>query len=455
MTRTTAQQAVTVTGEAGGCPPWRQAAEQARQSVPGLEWLTGIRATARARMMERGLPESTEEDWRYTNLASYTKRWGKHLAEPVEVVDPETAENRLPAAAITASGIEVHVVDGLLRSRPVSNAAGLSVQSLRQLAPALQARAEKLLIKPDTTTPDRLVDLNTALLEDAILIATEPGSSVPAPVHVRLQGEASRKVGQPRLLVDLAPNSSLTLILDHSGTGGMLVNAVSQLNVGPGGQLNLIRLQRLPDDGMLLETTELELAEAAVLTVTSIDLGGQLSRQALTVTLAGARADATINGVFLADGQRHIANQTRLLHQAPATTSHEVFRGIADGHGRGVFNGKIVVLPGAAGSNAALTNRNLLLTPTAEIDTKPELEIYVDDVRCSHGATTGQLDASALFYLRSRGIDAAVARQVLTTAFLREGLGGVAIPDLRLQLDSAIQERLGRVPGATAAGVST
>ena len=129
--------------------------------------------------------------------------------------------------------------------------------------------------------------------------------------------------------------------------------------------------------------------------------------------------------------------------ERPRTTSRETFRGIADGCGHGVFNGKIIGLAGAAGSNAALTNRNLLLAATAEIDTKPELEIYVDDVRCSHGATTGQLDMNALFYLRSRGLDPGAARRVLTAAFLRESLSGIAVPELRTWLEAQLEARLG------------
>lgn len=194
------------------------------------------------------------------------------------------------------------------------------------------------------------------------------------------------------------------MIVEHTGAPGALINAVSQLWLGRGSQLNLVRVQALPDDGMLTETVRLELGEAAVATVTSLDFGAVFSRQSLSVVLAGSGAQATIAGLFLADGHRHIDNHTLLEHQAPRTISRESFRGIADQHGHGIFNGKIIVQPGGAGSQAALSNRNLLLTPTAVIHTKPELEIHVDDVRCSHGATTGQLDANALFYLRSRGL---------------------------------------------------
>jgi len=189
-----------------------------------------------------------------------------------------------------------------------------------------------------------------------------------------------------------------------------------------------------------------ELAAGASARVTSIDLGAALSRQAFTVVLAGPGASATIDGLSLADGDRHLHNRTRVEHRAPATTSRETFRGIADGNGRGVFNGSIVVLPGAAGSNAELSNRNLLLAATAEIDTKPELEIYVDDVRCSHGATTGQLDPAALFYLRSRGLDEPAARRLLTAAFLRASLAGVRSPALRARLEALLEARLGGTP---------
>lgn len=450
MTSTATQQA-DATG-VSSLAPWQVAAGQTRHGTPGLDWLAERQAAALVRLAQSGLPSADEEDWRNTSLASYTRRWSEYQSAPRPATVPGSPEAS-PASAAGA-GITVNIVDGLLRSLPARPGPGLTIQSLRQLTPALRSRVESLLQKPDTATPDKLVDLNTALLADATLIATEPGGRPPEPVYVRLRDEGAQAFGQPRLLVDLAPDSHLTLILEYGGGAGALVNAVNQIRLGTGSQLHLIRVQALPDDGMLLETTELVLGESAAVTVTSVDLGGQLSRQALTVILAGARADATVNGLFLADGHRHIDNQTRLLHQAPGTTSREFFRGIADGHGRGVFNGKIVVLPGAAGSNAALTNRNLLLAATAEIDTKPELEIYVDDVRCSHGATTGQLDANALFYLRSRGLDPAVARQVLTSAFLREGLNGIAIPELQARLDAQLQARLTGNPVSTNTGIA-
>ncbi len=436
--------------------PWLLAAERLRLSASGLDWLADRRTAALARVEHFGLPDTSQEDWRYTSLSGFTQRWADHLVATGPTSVPAGTDSPVPLSAtwVAANMFAVDVVDGTLCAPLVGTPPGLTIQSLQRLPTEWRDRVEGLLGptdgQADGLPPDSLVDLNTALLGDVLLIATDPGSCIVMPIHLRLQGTAAPALGQPRLLVDVAPGSQLTLSLEFTGSAGALVNAVTQVCLGRDSQLNLIRVQALPDDGMLTETTRIEVAESASVTVTSVDLGSQLSRQALTVLLAGTGASATVHGLFLADGHRHIDNRTQVEHQAPRTISRESFRGIADDHGHGVFNGRIIVQPGAAGSNAALTNRNLLLTTTAEIDTKPELEIYVDDVRCSHGATTGQLDANALFYLRSRGLDPAAARQILTAAFLRESLNGIAVPELRTRLDAQLQARLQAGPGGEA-----
>lgn len=426
--------------------PWRLAADLVRTDAALQDWPDERRAAALARLDEAGLPDGSGEDWRYTSLKAYGQRWSTYLAAAGPSTGPAipgvTASQ--PVTDLQSVTVHVQVVDGVPGAPAGALPSGLFIGSLRQLPPDRRARAGDLIQRSDSLAPESLVDLNSALVADVIVIATDAGSSLEdTPVHVHLQGSGAPAFSQPRVLVDVAHNSRLTLSLEHSGREGTLANAVTQAWVGQGGHLDLIRVQCLPDDGMLTDTSRIELAAGASVHVTSVDLGSLLSRQSMTVVLAGTGASATVDGLFLADGHRHIDNRTLLEHQAPATTSRESFRGLADGHGRGVFNGKIIVMPGAAGSNAALSNRNLLLAATAEIDTKPELEIYVDDVRCSHGATTGQLDANALFYLRSRGLDPAAARQVLTAAFLREALGHIAPPELRARLEARLEEKLG------------
>jgi len=423
---------------------WEVAAERLRPGTTGLDWLTDRRVAALARLQESGLPDASLEDWRYTSLTRYLQRWKDYLAAAVPTGIADGADAPLPMSGprVAANMFAVEVVNGSLCAPLAGTPPGLTIRSLQQLTPESRIRVESLLREFERSPPDSLIDLNTTLLGDVLLIATDPGSCVNLPIQLHLHCTGGPAFSQPRLLVDVAPGSQVTLSLEHTGDGGALVNAVIQVSLGRDSELNLIRVQSLPDDGMLTETIRIEVGESASVTVTSVDLGSELSRQAMTVMLAGTGASATVHGLFLADGHRHIDNLTRLEHRAPLTTSKESFRGIADDHGHGVFNGKIIVQPGAAGSNAALTNRNLLLTATAEIDTKPELEIYVDDVHCSHGATTGQLDANALFYLRSRGLDPAAARQVLTTAFLRESLNGIAVPELRTRLEAQLQARL-------------
>ncbi len=434
--------------------PWRAAAALARESQPALmDWPADRRAAALARLDASGLPDGSDEEWRYTSLAAYGQRWSAYLAAAGQPASPATpaAAAIHPDAAAQPGTVRVQVVDGVLGGPPAATPPGLFIGSLRDLPPALRARAGNLLRQSDGVPPETLVDLNSALVADVLLIATDAGSNLDGtPVHVDLRGSGSPAFGQPRILVDVARDSRLTLGIEFTGTDGTLANAVTQAWIADGGHLDLVRAQCLPDDGMLTDTSRIELAAGASAKITSVDLGGQLNRQSMTVVLAGAGAAVTLDGLFLADGRRHIDSRTRLEHRAPLTTSRESFRGLADGHGRGVFNGKIIVMPGAAGSNAALSNRNLLLAATAEIDTKPELEIHVDDVRCSHGATTGQLDANALFYLRSRGLDPAMARQVLTGAFLREALGGIAPPALRARLEDRLREKLGGLASASA-----
>jgi Fe-S cluster assembly protein SufD len=424
--------------------PWEVAAERLRTGTTGLDWLAGRRTAALARLQETGLPDASLEDWRYTRLTGYMQRWTDYLAAAGPTAVTDGPDSRVPTSDPSVPGnmFAVEAVNGSLCAPLAGTPPGLTIRSLRQLMPECRIRVEGLLRKFESWPPDSLVDLNTALLGDVLLIATDPGSCIDMPVHVRLHCTGAPAFSHPRLLVDVAPGSQITLSLEHTGNGGALVNAVTQVSLGRHSRLDLIRVQSLPDDGMLTETTRIEVGESASVTLTSVDLGGELSRQAMTVLLAGTGASAAVQGLFLADGHRHIDNLTRLEHQAPLTISRESFRGIASDHGHGVFNGKIIVQPGAAGSNAELATSNLLLTTTAEIDTKPELEIYVDDVRCSHGATTGQLDANALFYLQSRGLDPAAARQVLMTAFLRESLSAIAVPELRTKLDQQLQARL-------------
>lgn len=423
---------------------WQDACLRNRDAVPQLAWLTDLRDAAFSALSHCGLPDSSQEEWRYTNLADYLQRGASALSATAVMAGTsrhdETSGNR--AQLILNDGRPMAGVSG-----DIALPEGIEAHSLRELGPELRARAAGLL---ENNNPagnlSALAALNLALLNDGLYLRSSSAVAT-SPVHLRLTGSGTGMT-QPRLLIDLTPGSHLNLVLEHQGSAGAVANVVTQICCGVGSHLQLLRIQDLPADGMQTETTHIELAQDATLSVTSLDFGGQLVRQDLSVALSGPGASADIHGAFLVDGHRHIDNHTSVDHRSPDTSSREIFHGLATGHGRGVFNGRIVVQPGAVRTVSALNSRNLLLVNTAEIDTKPELEIYTDDVRCSHGATTGQLDANAFFYLRSRGLSPDEARQALITAFLHATLALVVPEDLGAHVAARLQARLTALDGS-------
>lgn len=416
---------------------WEQVLARSGAGTVAPAWLAVARDEARRVLAARGLPTRSEEDWHYTDLQGYAKRGAAYL----EAIADARTGGATPALAVP-DALTLVFRDGVPDAPPASLPAGLHVHRLSELPASLQAEAGQLLrLSPDDELQP-LVALNTALLQDGLLLSTRPQARIPVPVHVACLATGRPVIAQPRLLLDLAPGSSMTLVLEHGGAAGALVNLVVQARCGAGARLEWLRTQALGDDGYLTETLQADLGADAHLTGTTLELGGALSRLELTVRFQGAGAEAALAGASLGDGECHLDTQTRLIHAAPRTTSRQKFRSLAQGRARVICNGKIIVQPGAAGTDASLQSRGLLLSTTAELDTKPELEIRADDVRCSHGATIGQLDANALFYLRSRGLDAGTARQLLVNAFLREVLENVGNGALRETLDTRLQQRL-------------
>jgi Fe-S cluster assembly protein SufD len=249
-------------------------------------------------------------------------------------------------------------------------------------------------------------------------------------------------VGQPRVRLSLAGGSHLSVVLLATGGSATTSNAVVEVDAEAGSVLHLVQLHEGAAGAQRIARTELRLGAGASARVTSVDLGSSLSRQDVVVHLAGDDASVDVAGLCAGPSGTHVDHHLDLQHAGRHTASRTLYRSVVDSGGRVVFNGRIVVGVGAAGSDAALTNRNLLLGPGAEIDTKPELEIHTDDVRCSHGATTGQLDPAALFYLRSRGVPAAEARRLLIGAFADELLARIGLPTAEAALRNRIHALL-------------
>jgi Fe-S cluster assembly protein SufD len=265
---------------------------------------------------------------------------------------------------------------------------------------------------------ERFAALNAALCPDVLLLDVNEGASS-GPIEIVLASSpAEPGMNHPRVIVRAGRGSISRIVLRHVGDDAeRLVNSVVDVEVGPDATLHLYRLLDGGNRAFHIERIEATVGQRGTFVAHDAQLGAGLARLDLNARLAAPHAAAELTGLFLADGSRHLDSHVRVDHLAVGTRSLQDYRGIAAGRGRAVFNGKAIVHEGAQQSQARQTNRNLLLTPGAEIDTKPELEIYADDVQCSHGATTGQLDAAALFYLRSRGLSETEARSALTRAF--------------------------------------
>ncbi len=425
----------------------QERANPGASSEPG--WLAHLRDDGLARFRERGLPHTKLEEWRYTNLAP--------LAEAVlELPEPAAAVRRedIEALAFPVFACSLHVfVDG--RYHPALSALGahsdVHVESLAALRESDPGRIEGRLGGLVDTKAHPLAALNTAFLDDGAVLVAPRGSRHEEPLHVVFVSTGSGRIANPRLLVVAEEGSRVQLIQDFVslGAAGGFSNAAAEVFVGANASVDVVTLQR--EGGESLHTALLcaRLERDARFGSHVATLDGRLVRNDLEVTLAGEGSEATLNGLFVGSGERIVDNHTLVDHAVPHGTSRELYKGILGGASRGVFRGRVVVRPDAQKTSAEQSNPNLLLADGAEIDTKPQLEIYADDVKCSHGSTVGQLEEDALFYLRARGIREAEARDLLTRGFAHEILEALPVEALRQGLGEALEASLSAATGST------
>jgi Fe-S cluster assembly protein SufD len=292
--------------------------------------------------------------------------------------------------------------------------------------------------------------LNGAFSDDGVVIDIAANVQLEQPIYIVHQWRlptmlrsAASQMANPRIIVRAAAHSQCSVITHWVGddTAESLTNSWLSVEVGPGAHVSHLNLQEESSRSFHVDTSRLQLAANAHFSKHDFALGAALGRSSTLVTLGGAGADVNLSGLFAPSGTQHLDTYVHIDHAAAHTTSRQDFRGIAAGRGRGVFNGKVVVRPGAQKIDARQSNRNLLLSTTAEIDSRPELEIYAHDVKCSHGATTGQLDPVSLFYLRSRGLSELEARALLIRAFAQSMLSTVQVGPVREWLEARVQQR--------------
>jgi|HigsolmetaAR204D_1030405.scaffolds.fasta_scaffold00148_26 Fe-S cluster assembly protein SufD len=406
--------------------------------------LVSERRAALTAFLEQGFPTPRDERWKYTNLRRLeTRAFVPGEAAPI-AFDPQHAP------WIAQAGLRFVFVNGHFAPALSSAQAQLPGVTLVRLADRIKhepAAACDYLSRASQQPLSSLEQLNAAFFEDGLFVQLAPGTQLDQPIHVvhLWTDQAQLGMSHPRLIVRAGADSRVTLIEQFISTGAVesFTNAVADLALERGAVIDHYRLQEESTKAFHIGHARVAASEQARYALHDLALGASLGRLDLTVYLKEPRAHAELRGLIAPTGSQHLDTHTRIEHIAPHTTSSEEYRGIADGRGRGVFNGKVLVHPGAQKTDAYQATRNLLLSRTAEFDAKPELEIYANDVKCSHGATTGQLDATALFYLRSRGISETDARVLLIRAFAQSVLASVGNAAVREHLDGLLAHRFG------------
>jgi Fe-S cluster assembly protein SufD len=407
-----------------------------RERAFGPEWLQRRRERAFDRFVERGFPTTRDEEWRFTNV-------GPIAAQSfVRAVDVPLTRADLAPYLFDGAGAEVVIVNGRV-SATLSSLEGLEAGlSIRTLADGgdvdeetgVLARGDHGHLIPGAA-PNAFVDLNDAFFHDAVTIRVAPKAVITKPIHVvaLAAGQAAPTFVAPRVLLHVGEAAEVSVVETYAGTGQgvTLTSAVTQVHLDAGAVVRHVRLQRERDEAFHLGTLLTRLDRSSTFTSQALTFGGRISRNDISAVLDGEGAECTLNGLYLATGDSLVDTHTTIDHAKPHCPSHEIYKGILAGRSRAVFNGKILVRQDAQKTDAKQTNRALLLTDDAQINTKPQLEIFADDVKCTHGAAIGQLDEDAMFYLRARGIDEQAARVMLIHAFAGEVLDGIAAPAVR------------------------
>ena len=409
--------------------------------APGPEWLRSLRQSAARRFAANGFPTRRNEEWRFTNVSP--------IAETPFTLATK-AESEMTADALAhysydgMTGTQLVFVNGHFQPDLSSREfpAGVTVSTLAAAMDAGPELIEAHLGRYAKFTTQAFVALNTAALEDGAFVHLSRNAVIEEPIHLLFLStpHGGPTVSHPRTLIIAGENSQATLVESYSGTPGMVyfTNAVTEIVAAENAVLDHYKVQRESVKAYHVATMQLQLARSTNFSSHSVGLGGLLVRNDANAYLGGEGIECTLNGVYLGNDRQLIDNHTEIDHAMPHCNSHEIYKGILDGHSRGVFNGKIFVREDAQKTDAKQTNQTLLLSPTAQIDTKPQLEIFADDVKCTHGATIGQLSDEALFYLRARGIPKDNARALLTYAFASDIVSRIKVDAVRAQLDQVL-----------------
>ncbi len=416
-----------------------------RDPAQDMPWLRKLREDAFESFCNTGFPTTHDEDWRFTNVSSIA-RTSFALAQETDadLSDSDLAPWRIDGAAAQMVFIDGRFVRSL--SSIAGLPAGIAVSSLKhEIAKGTELLANHLGSYLNIQR-DPFCALNTAFAEDGAFVHVGRGISLKAPIHLLFlsSGKDVPTMMHPRNLLLIEREAQATIIEEYASLGGgtVLCNSATELVAGDNSTVSHYMIEREHQAAFNVSTLRIQQDRSANVASHSVLLGGGLVRNNVHPVLAGEGSECLINGLFVGNARQHLDNYMYVEHRSPHCSSRQFYNGILDGAAHGVFHGRIVVHKDAQKTDAKQTNRNLLLSDDAQIDTKPQLEIYADDVKCTHGATIGQIEENALFYLRSRGIDEISARRILLSAFANECVGRMIPGIARTHVERLIDAHL-------------
>ncbi len=402
-------------------------------------WLNRLRAEALERANALAVPTTRDEDWRFTDLSPLYKTAFQPAAEPGELPRGAIEELFVPEAGDRLVYVDGHYVPEL----SLTGESGLTVSTVADSVRGAPGVTEAHMAQLVSFEQDPFAAVNTAYLQHGAVIAARRNYRAERPVQLLFVSTQAARASYPRVLVVAERGAELTFIEDHVSlvADAYFVNGVTEIAVGENASVRHVRVQRESDKAFHIATCGVSLARDARYAAQSASFGGRISRLNHNVHQVGEGADCALDGLALVAGRQLADTHSSIDHAVPNGRSRQLHKCIVDGAAHAVFNGRIVVRRGAQRTDSAQSSRNLLLTGKAHVDTKPQLEILADDVKCAHGATVGQLDPDHVFYLRSRGLDEAAARSLLTYAFAAEIVDRIPVESLRARLEELVTRR--------------
>lgn len=412
-----------------------------------LPWLHEARGRALSRFAEIGLPTERDEDWKFTSVQAIAE--SSFWPAAGDGLDDVKTDQLQEVAFEAFKSCQLVFINGRY-SPQLSHVAALPKRMrLGSLEAHLSQDPELLeshLTQHAKFQADAFAALNTAFFNDGAFVYLPKGTVLERPIHLLFisKPNGAMLATHPRVLIVAEQDAKARVVESYLGLGSgtYLTNGVTEVVLGENASIDHYKLQREGLEASHVASWKVHQARNSRYTSHSLSLGGGLVRNDIAVTLAEEGAECVLNGLYMASGRRHVDHHTTIDHAQPHCTSHELYKGILDDHAGAIFNGTIIVQPGAQKTNAMQSNKNLLLSEGGQINTKPELKIFANDVKCKHGATIGQISSDALFYLRSRGICPETARQMLIYAFASEMVERIGIVPLRDLLEAFLSVHL-------------